>query len=201
MCHCSNRLFLYTECRTILAGCHCVLNTTLFLRTVIVWWLSHIVKAVIVWWTSHCSYRLSLCAECHTNLANCYYALNVTLSLQTVIVWWTSHCSYRQVCAKCDTVVTDVYCVLNDTLFLQTNIVCWESLFLYWLLLYSKCLLQVVVVCQVSLWLAFTGCQCHCPLTLRKRLHIRSVISVNYYYITVLCPFNLLIRFKCYNTV
>ena len=36
---------------------------------------------------------------------------------------------------------------------------------------------------------------------LRKRLHIRSVISVNYHYITVLCPFNLLIRFKCYNTV
>ena len=37
--------------------------------------------------------------------------------------------------------------------------------------------------------------------TLRKRLRIRSVISVNYHYITVLCPFNLLIRFKCYNTV
>ena len=36
---------------------------------------------------------------------------------------------------------------------------------------------------------------------LRKRLRIRSVISVNYHYITVLCPFNLLIRFKCYNTV
>ena len=28
-----------------------------------------------------------------------------------------------------------------------------------------------------------------------------SVISVNYHYVTVLCPFNLLIRFKCYNTV
>ena len=38
-------------------------------------------------------------------------------------------------------------------------------------------------------------------MTLRKRLRIRSVISVNYHYITVLCPFNLLIRFKCYNTV
>ena len=38
-------------------------------------------------------------------------------------------------------------------------------------------------------------------LTLRKRLRIRSVISVNYHSITVLCPFNLLIRFKCYNTV
>ena len=37
--------------------------------------------------------------------------------------------------------------------------------------------------------------------TLRKRLRIRSVISVNYHYITVLCPFDLLIRFKCYNTV
>ena len=37
--------------------------------------------------------------------------------------------------------------------------------------------------------------------TLRKRLRIRSVISVNYKFITVLCPFNLLIRFKCYNTV
>ena len=38
---------------------------------------------------------------------------------------------------------------------------------------------------------------------LRKRLRICSVISVNYHYIhvTVLCPFNLLIRFKCYNTV
>ena len=36
---------------------------------------------------------------------------------------------------------------------------------------------------------------------LRKRLRIRSVISVNYHYITVLCPLNLLIRFKCYNTV
>ena len=36
---------------------------------------------------------------------------------------------------------------------------------------------------------------------LRKRLRIRSVISVNYHYITALCPFNLLIRFKCYNTV
>ena len=33
------------------------------------------------------------------------------------------------------------------------------------------------------------------------RLRIRSVISVNYHYVTVLCPFNLLIRFKCYNTV
>ena len=31
--------------------------------------------------------------------------------------------------------------------------------------------------------------------TLWKRLRIRSVISVNYHYITVLCPFNLLIRF------
>ena len=37
--------------------------------------------------------------------------------------------------------------------------------------------------------------------SLRKRLRICSVISVNYHYITVLCPFNLLIRFKCYNTV
>ena len=36
---------------------------------------------------------------------------------------------------------------------------------------------------------------------LRKRLSIRSVISVNYNYINVLCPFNLLIRFKCYSTV
>ena len=32
-------------------------------------------------------------------------------------------------------------------------------------------------------------------------IRIRSVISVNYHYITVLCPFNLLIRFKCYKTV
>ena len=37
--------------------------------------------------------------------------------------------------------------------------------------------------------------------TLQKLLRIRSVISVNYHYITVLCPFSLLIRFKCYNTV
>ena len=36
---------------------------------------------------------------------------------------------------------------------------------------------------------------------LRKRLRIRSVMSVNYHYITVLCPFNLLICFKCYNIV
>ena len=36
---------------------------------------------------------------------------------------------------------------------------------------------------------------------LRRRLRIRSVISVHYHYITVLCPFNLLICFKCYNTV
>ena len=36
---------------------------------------------------------------------------------------------------------------------------------------------------------------------LRKCLRIRSVISVNYHYITVLCPFNLLNRFKCYNPV
>ena len=36
-------------------------------------------------------------------------------------------------------------------------------------------------------------------ISLRKRLRIRSVMSVNYHYITVLCPFNLLIRFKCYN--
>ena len=35
----------------------------------------------------------------------------------------------------------------------------------------------------------------------RESLRIRSVISVNYHYITVLCPFNLLIRFKCYNIV
>ena len=34
-----------------------------------------------------------------------------------------------------------------------------------------------------------------------KRLRICSVISVNYHYITVLCPFSLLIRFKWYNTV
>ena len=40
-----------------------------------------------------------------------------------------------------------------------------------------------------------------CFRSLRKRLRIRSVISVNYHYITVLCPFNLLIHFKCYNTV
>ena len=32
---------------------------------------------------------------------------------------------------------------------------------------------------------------------LLKRLRVRSVISVNYHYITVLSPFNLLIRFKC----
>ena len=31
--------------------------------------------------------------------------------------------------------------------------------------------------------------------TLRKRLRIRSVISVHYNYITVLCLFNFLIRF------
>ena len=37
--------------------------------------------------------------------------------------------------------------------------------------------------------------------SLRKRLRILSVISVIYNYITVLYPFNLLIRFKCYNTV
>ena len=36
---------------------------------------------------------------------------------------------------------------------------------------------------------------------LRKRLCIWSEISVNYHYLTVLCPFNVLIRFKCYNTV
>ena len=41
----------------------------------------------------------------------------------------------------------------------------------------------------------------HISSTLRKRLRISSVISVNYHYITVLCPFNLLICFKCYNTV
>ena len=38
-------------------------------------------------------------------------------------------------------------------------------------------------------------------LSLRKCLHIRSVISINYHYVTVLCPFNLLNRFKFYNTV
>ena len=37
--------------------------------------------------------------------------------------------------------------------------------------------------------------------TLRKRPSIHSVISVNYHYTTVLYPFNLLICFKCYNTV
>ena len=37
--------------------------------------------------------------------------------------------------------------------------------------------------------------------SLRKRLRIRSVISVNYHYITVLCPFNLLIHFKRYNSI
>ena len=35
-------------------------------------------------------------------------------------------------------------------------------------------------------------------IALRKRLRMRSVISVNYHLITVLCPFILLIRFKCY---
>ena len=38
-------------------------------------------------------------------------------------------------------------------------------------------------------------------IPLRKRLRIRSVISVNYHFITVLCPFNLLIRFQCYTSV
>ena len=38
-------------------------------------------------------------------------------------------------------------------------------------------------------------------VTLRKRLRIRSVISVNYHFVAILCPFNLLIRFKCYNIV
>ena len=41
----------------------------------------------------------------------------------------------------------------------------------------------------------------HPAKTLQKRLRICSVISVNYHYITVLCPFNLSIRFRCYNTV
>ena len=41
----------------------------------------------------------------------------------------------------------------------------------------------------------------HCIYPLRKRLRIRSVISVNYHCISVLCQFNLLLRFKCYNTV
>ena len=40
-----------------------------------------------------------------------------------------------------------------------------------------------------------------CQNALRKRLHIRPVISVNYHYITILFPFNLFIRFICYNTV
>ena len=41
-----------------------------------------------------------------------------------------------------------------------------------------------------------------CTFTLlQKRLRIRSVISVSYHYITVLCPFNLLIRFKYYTIV
>ena len=40
-----------------------------------------------------------------------------------------------------------------------------------------------------------------CISELQKRLRICPVISGNYHYITVLCPFNLLIRFKCYNTV
>ena len=35
----------------------------------------------------------------------------------------------------------------------------------------------------------------------RKRLRIHSVISVKYHYRTVLCPLNLLVRFKCYKTV
>ena len=38
-------------------------------------------------------------------------------------------------------------------------------------------------------------------IALRKRLRIRSVISVNYHYVTNLCQFNLLIRIKCFNTV
>ena len=46
---------------------------------------------------------------------------------------------------------------------------------------------QYIAVCSAS--------------ALRKRLRIRSVIFVNYHYITDLCPFNLLIGFKCYNTV
>ena len=37
--------------------------------------------------------------------------------------------------------------------------------------------------------------------TLRKRHRIRSVISANYHYITVLCPFNLFIAFIYYHTV
>ena len=57
--------------------------------------------------------------------------------------------------------------------------------------------------CQFAISWA-RSCQYKClrkslSKSLRKCLRIRSVISLNYHYITVLFPFNLLIRFKCYN--
>ena len=43
--------------------------------------------------------------------------------------------------------------------------------------------------------------ECYGDLAFWKRLRIRSVISIKYHYTTVLYLFNLLIRFKCHNTV
>ena len=62
-------------------------------------------------------------------------------------------------------------------------------------------LLQSPEMKLVAFLLQFILDEKHLPVTLWKRLRIRSVISVNYHYITVLCPFNVLIRFNCYNTV
>ena len=49
------------------------------------------------------------------------------------------------------------------------------------------CKFQVITYFQLSAKYNLT----HCQSTLWKRLRIRSVISINYHYITVLCPFNI----------
>ena len=54
---------------------------------------------------------------------------------------------------------------------------------------------------DLEMWPCHLSFRFFTMVTLRKRLRIRSVISVNFHYTTVLYPFNLLIRFKCYTTV
>ena len=74
--------------------------------------------------------------------------------------------------------------------------------FLFWFFTFSSSLEDVENSWRSGVGVGLRGSVgLYSKYALRKRLRICSVISVNYHYITVLCLFNLLIRFKCYNTV
>ena len=65
----------------------------------------------------------------------------------------------------------------------------------FWLVNYS------VILCLCTIFLLLFFSNVNFLTSLWKRLRIHSVISVNCHYVTVLCPINLSIHFKCYNTL